>query len=132
MIYGGVIHNRCHRLCVFFCQATDGRREERKKGEIEAPGWRSCKLMERQVRAATLDNFRAVRFMAVVKKEKEKEKSRLGQRRVGTRRSEKNFATVSSARKGTNRDFGGTWKQRFFLFLISFIFFLRKHYLNSS
>lgn len=32
MIYGGVIHNRCHRLCVFFCQATDGRGEEKKKG----------------------------------------------------------------------------------------------------
>lgn len=33
MIYGGVIHNRCHRLCVFFCQATDGRGEKTKKGE---------------------------------------------------------------------------------------------------
>lgn len=31
VIYGGVIHNRCHRLCVFFCQATDGRGEKKKK-----------------------------------------------------------------------------------------------------
>lgn len=71
MIYGGVIHNRCHRLCVFFCQATDGC-GEKKKGVKKPPRWRSCKLMERQVRAATLDNFASARFMAVVKKRKRK------------------------------------------------------------
>lgn len=32
MIYGGIIHNRCHRLCVFFCQAADGREKKKKRG----------------------------------------------------------------------------------------------------
>lgn len=42
MIYEGVIHNRCHSLCVF--------------GEKKKPGW-SCKLMDRQAWKLRLDNF---------------------------------------------------------------------------
>lgn len=42
MIYEGVIHNRCHSLCVF--------------GEKKKPGW-SCKLMDRRAWKLRLDNF---------------------------------------------------------------------------
>lgn len=38
MIYGGVIHNQCHCLCVFFCQATDGQAEKEERGGAHGGG----------------------------------------------------------------------------------------------
>lgn len=90
VIYGGVIHNQCHRLCVFLPGDRRTGGEEEGKGAGGAR-WRSCKLMERQVRAATLDNFAAPRFIAVVKK---KEKPRQGRGKGGTPRSGGHFFFV--------------------------------------